>query len=163
MPKQNVSLPKVQVKVKAATPPAVSPQPAMKIPAKSLSNAKAAFKSFSLSKFAGAAAVPSNFVPTGQDVSVLQRRNQVNHLKSLDASGRSLRVALSDSDLKQYLPSFDGKTALLDELMALIQKTTRGSEFYVLGNPTLARLSVQSQVNDIIQKIKSGANDNTPK
>lgn len=147
---------KSQQKARGGEPLAPSPIAAAKIPTSSLSNAKAAFRNFSLSRFPDASAVPSTFVSKGQQVSAVQHRNHVNHLKSLDASGRSLRVALSDAELKQYLPSFDGKTAVLEELMGLIQRSMRGTEFYVSGNPTLVRLSVQSQVSNIIQTIKSG-------
>jgi hypothetical protein len=162
MPKSRVASPQAKVKVKPAGAPAATANLPGKLPSQSLSKARAAFKNFSLSKFAGASSVPSNFVPSGQQVTAVQERHQVNQLKSLDASGRRLRVALSDSALKQQLPSFDGKTVVLQELMDLIQRKMRGTEFYVAGNPTLARLSVQSRVDDIIQTIKSGS-DTKPK
>ncbi len=161
MPEQNLTPPKIRVTVKGTDPVTASPKPVMKIPTRSLSNAKAAFKHFSLSKFPDASAVPNNFVANGQQVSAVQHRTQINQLKSLDASGRRLRVALSDSALQQQLPSFNGKTVVLQELMDLIQRKLRGTEFYAAGDPTLVRLSMQSQVNDIIQTIKSGS-DNKP-
>jgi hypothetical protein len=135
----------------------------VRIPTSSLSKAKAAFKNFSLSKFSGASAPPANLVQQGQQVAAVQERTQVNHLKSLDASGRKLRVALSDSDVKKLLPSFNGTTVDLAELLTLIQGTMRGTEFYCLGNPTLARLGVQSEADQIIQTVKQGADGGAPK
>ena len=172
MPKPKVSAPKIQANIrqhrgapveaaiKGSATPTVNPTPSSlpsKIAPQSLAKAKAAFRNFSLSKFANGSAPPANFVGNGHQLSAVQQR-QVNQLKSLDASGRSLRVALSDSALKQYLPSFDGKTVLLQDLMDLIQRKMSGTEFYVSGNPTLVRLSVQSQASDIIQAIKSDGN-----
>jgi hypothetical protein len=173
MPKPKVSAPGIRANIRqgrgapveaaikgSATPTAnlTPPSPPSKIPPQSLAKAKAAFRNFSLSKFTNGSAPPANFVGNGQQVSAVQQQNQVNQLKSLDASGRSLRVALSDSALKQYLPSFDGKTVLLQDLMDLIQRKMSGTEFYVSGHPTLVRLFVQSQASDIIQAIKSDGN-----
>lgn len=160
MPEQDLPPPYIHAKAKAQSA-AASPQAAIKIPTKSLWNARAAFRNFSLSKFPDTSAATNNFVAKGQEVSTVQRRNQINHLKSLDASGRSLRIALSDGDLKQYLPSFDGKAVVLAELMDLIQRKMLGTEFYASGDPTLVRLSVQSRVANIIQTIKSGSDGST--
>jgi hypothetical protein len=38
--------------------------------------------------------------------------------------------------------------------MSLIQQNIRGTEFYASGNPTLNRLAIQSQVQQIIDNIK---------
>lgn len=157
MPKSKVSSPQIRVKVKTSGAAAATPNLPGTVPTQSVSKARVAFKNFSLSKFPNGAA-PSNYVSSGQSISAVQRQGQINQLKSLDASGRRLRVALSDSELKQLLPSFDGKTVALTDLMDLIQKKMRGTEFYVAGNPTLARLAVQSRVNDIISAIQSGSN-----
>lgn len=137
-------------------PPAGPAAPAqVRAPGASLSRARAAFRNFSLSKYAGAPAAPANVVQPGQQVSAVQERTHANHLKSLDASGRKLRVALSESDLKKLLPSYDGKTVALAEVMTLIQTSMRGTEFYATGDPTLARLRVQAQASQIIQSVKS--------
>src|SRR6266851_5376279 len=109
MPKPRVSSPQIKAKVQATVAAATTPNLRGELPSQSLSKARAAFKNFSLSKFSGASSVPDNYVGSGQDVTAVQHRNHVNQLKSLDASGRRLRVALSDSALKQQLPSYDGK------------------------------------------------------
>jgi len=158
VPKRNPSPAKTPAKA-AGTVRAKTPT---QVPGTSLSKAQTAFRNFSLSRFPDASSAPSSLVGSGQQVSAVQRQSQINHLKSLDASGRKLRIALSDSELKQYLPSYDGKTVVLQELMDVIQEKMRGTEFYVAGNPTFVRLAVQSQAADIIQTIKSGSNGNKP-
>lgn len=145
-----------------ATPPTTT-QGRAAIPAASLSRAKAAFKNFTLSKFANGAAAPINVVQPGQDLSSVQGRTHANHLKTLDASGRRLRVTLSDSDLKKFLPSFNRgltTTVNLDDLMTLIQTNMRGSEFYCTGHPTLASLDVQAKADQLITAVTESAGSN---
>lgn len=145
-------------KLATETPPA-KPDLHLKIPIKSVANAKSVFKNFTLSKYSDKAAAPENFAPSDTKVSAVQERGQVNHLKSIDASGRFLRLALSDDNIKTMLPSFNGKSIDLSELMTLVQKAMRGTEYYTTGNATLSRLSVKAAVNDIIEAIKNGSED----
>lgn len=145
----------------SATPPTTQRRAA--IPAASLSRAKAAFKNFTLSKFANGAAAPINVVQPGQDLSSVQGRTHANHLKTLDASGRRLRVKLSEGDLKKFLPSFNrGSTTTvnLDDLMRLIKANMRGTEFYCTGHPTLVSLDVQAKADQLITAVTESACSN---
>jgi len=145
-----------------ATPP-MTIQGGAAIAAASRKRAKAAFENFTLSKFANGAAAPINVVQPGQDMSSVQDQTHVNHLKTLDASGRRLRVTLSDSDLKTFLPSFKrgGKTMIkLDDLMTLIQTNMHGSEFYCVGHPTLVNLKVQAKADQLITAVTEGDGSN---
>lgn len=153
MPKQKVTSNRVQAKVKTTNGSQPSPETQLKVPSQSLTRAKSVFKNFTLS--APDEGAPRTMVAPGKQVSSVQKSNIISHLKSLDASGRKLRLALSDTDLKTLLPSFDGKTVDLKEVINLIQRRMSGTEFYVAGNSTLARLAVQSQAGEIIQNIKS--------
>jgi hypothetical protein len=143
-----------------ASQPKTSSAPVFKRPvrAASVAKAKKAFKSFSLSKFASNA-MPSNYVAAGQNPAEAQRQKISRHLDLLsnpDAPPRTLTIALPDATIKDYLPSFDAKARTIDlhDVMSLIQQNMRGTEFYASGNPTLNRLAIQSQVQQIIDNIK---------
>jgi|SRR5579859_2007938 len=131
------------------------------IPAKSITAAKNVFAKFSLSKFAGNR-TPSNYVLVGQSPTVTQRRiisQYTTGLNNGDASTRAMTIALPEATIKQLLPSYDAKAGTIDlgEVMRLIQQNMRGTEFYAKGNPTLNRLAIQSQVQQIIDTVKQGA------
>jgi hypothetical protein len=128
------------------------------VPATSVANAKKAFNSFTLSKFAGNG-TPSNYVAAGQSPAEAQRAKISQHLDNLsnaDAPPRAMTIALPDAKLRQLLPSFNAKAGTIDlgELMSLIQQNIKGTEFYANGNPTLNRLAIQSQVQQVIDSIK---------
>lgn len=140
-----------------ATPAPVLKRP---VPAASVAKAKKAFKNFSLSKFAGNG-TPSNYVPVGQNPAEAQRQIISQHLENLtsaDLPARGITIALPEDTIKKLLPSFDAKTRTIDlsEVIDLIQQNLRGTEFYANGNPTLNRLAIHSQVQQIIDGIKKG-------
>ncbi|SRR5258708_30732977 len=144
------------------TPKTVS-APTLKRPvaAASVAKAKKAFNGFSLSKFAGNG-TPSNYVASGQSPAQVQRAiisHHINQLNNADAPTRAMTIALPDAMLKQILPSLDAKARTIDlgEVMSFIQKNMSGTEFYANGNPTLNRLAIQSQVQQIIDSVKQGA------
>ena len=126
------------------------------VPAASLSAARAAFKNFSASAVKDPLNAPANFVAPGADTAAIQQQSMTAHLTAISTANRSLRVSLSDADWKTLLPSFKGNTLALGELMTLIGGTMRGTEFYTTGNSTLARLSIQSQIADLMSTIKKG-------
>ena len=143
--------------------PKTSSLPRLKrpVPAASVAKAKEAFKTFSLSKFAGNVISP-NFVAAGQSPAPAQQRiisQQINKLNDAGASARAMTIALPDATIQQLLPSFDVKAGTIDlgEVMSLIQHNMRGTEFYAQGNPTLNRLAIQSQVQQIIESVKQDA------
>jgi hypothetical protein len=130
------------------------------VPATSVAKAKKAFNSFNLSKFAGNG-TPSNYVAAGQSPADAQRRKISQHLDNLsnaDAPTRAMTIALPDATLKQLLPSLNTKAGTIDlgEVLSLMQKNMSGTEFLSNGNPTLNRLTVQSQVQEIIDNVKQG-------
>jgi hypothetical protein len=111
-----------------------------------------------LSKFAGNA-LPSNYVAAGQNPAEAQRQKISQHLDLLsktDAPPRTLAIALPDAAIQQSLPSFDAKAGTIDvrDVISFIQRNMRGTEFYANGNPTLNRLAIQSQVQQIIDTVK---------
>jgi hypothetical protein len=133
-------------------------RPGRRIPAKSAMKAKKAFAKFSLSKFNGKP-MPPNYVAAGENPAAAQKRLIVSHLKDLtkkDTSNRAITVSLPSKEIKRLLPSFNQKagTIDLDDLMALIERNMKGTEFFANGNPILNRLSIQSQVEQIINSVK---------
>jgi len=131
------------------------------VPAASVTKAKTAFKSFSLSKFAGNA-TPLSHVAAGQSPAEAQRRmisQHIDNLNNADAPARAITIALPDAVIKQLLPSLNTKRGTIDlgEVINLIQNNMRGTEFYANGNPTLNRLAIQGQVQKIIDSVKQEA------
>jgi hypothetical protein len=134
------------------------------VPAKSHHKAASAFKNFSLSKFPQKS-TPPNYVPAAAnkpaDVATVHRKVMTSQLRQLDktppATG-GLTIALPDASVKKFLPSFNPKSATiqLTDVMNLMAKSMRGTQFYTKGNPTLNRLAVQSQVQDIMAGITKG-------
>jgi hypothetical protein len=128
------------------------------VSAASAAKAKQAFKNFSLSKFAGDG-MPSNHVTLGQPAASVQRRmisQQINQLNNANAPIRALTISFPEATLKQFLPSLNKQTGTIDlgELMRLVQQSMRGTEFYANGNPTLNRLAIQTQVQQLIAGVK---------
>jgi hypothetical protein len=148
------SLPASQSKASSA--------PALKrpIPAASVARAKKAFRNFSLSRFAGSG-TPSNYVAAGQNPAEVQRKKITQHLENVskaDRAGQGMTIALPDAMIKKLLPSFNAKAGTIDlgEVITLVQQNMRGTEFYSNGHPTLNRLAIQSQVQQIINSVKKG-------
>jgi hypothetical protein len=130
------------------------------LPAASVAKAKKAFKSFSLSKFAGSG-MPSNYVAAGQSPTDVQRQMIAQHIENLndvDSPARGITIALPDDVIKKLLPSFNVKarTIDLDDVIGLIQQNMKGTEFYANGNPTLNRLAIQTEAQQIVDNIKKG-------
>jgi hypothetical protein len=120
-----------------------------------------AFKSFSLSKFADGAA-PANYVARGRNAAQTQQALIAQAIKdsdNLDASDSGLTVALPPDTLKQLLPGLNaqGGKAELADVLRLFEQRMSGTEFYANGNPTLNRLAVQSQVQQIMDSVTGGA------
>jgi hypothetical protein len=151
--------------VKSLPPPKRTPRSApatrRSIPAGSRVKAAKVFKHFSLSKYAGNA-TPPNHVVTAQSVVSTQRRiisRQITKLGNSTSSVRGMTIALPTASLKQLLPSFNQKTNTVDlnDVIHLIQQNVRGTEFYARGNPTLNRLAVESQLQQILADVTKSA------
>lgn len=131
------------------------------IPATSAANARKAFKNFTLSKFANKV-TPSNYVTAGLGAAEIQHRVITEHINSLNRSGspvRAMKIALPPDSMKKLFPSFNEKAGTIDlgEVLSFIEKSLGGTEFYAQGNPTLNRLAIQSQVQNIIASVKQEA------
>lgn len=138
-----------------AVPRRVKPR---RVPPESRAKAKAAFANFSLSKHAKSAA-PTSHVAAGHATAAVQRQSIAAHVEQLPLNG-AISVALPATQLKVLLPSYDASTGTvsLDDVMNALEQNARGHEFFANGNPTLNRLAIQSQVQDIIASaLKGGA------
>jgi len=130
------------------------------LPAKSVAKAGSAFKNFSLSKFAGQS-TPPHYVPAGETPTTVHRKIIMQHMQKLsetDTSNGAMTFALPQATIKKLLPSYNPDAATIDlsDVMNLIAKNMRGTEFYSNGNPTLNRLALQSQVQQIISTVTQG-------
>lgn len=123
---------------------------------KSLAKAKAAFANFSLSKFPKGQ-TPATHVASGQTAAQVHRDAVSTHLADAPLNG-TMSFALTATALKSLLPSYDATkgTVSLDDVINALHGNMRGKEFYANGNPTLNRLAVQSQAQDIIASIIAG-------
>jgi hypothetical protein len=117
------------------------------------------FKNFSLSKFPEK--LPSNYVHSGKNPAAVQRKlieHQLHKLRKTDMPNRGMTLALprATTEMQKLLPSFNAKRATVDlkDVMKLITKNMRGTEFYAHGNPTLNRLALQSRVQEIMAAVK---------
>lgn len=144
---------------RAPSAPASPAKPAgqrVKVTEKSLAKAKAAFASFSLSKFPKGQ-TPPNHVAPGKTAAQVHRDAVTTHLADAPLNG-TMSFALTATALKSLLPSYDPTkgTVSLDDVINALHGNMRGKEFYSNGNPTLNRLAVQSQAQDIIASIIAG-------
>ena len=149
-------------------PPAVSnarapskPTPERRVPAASVAKAKAAFKNFNLSRFAGDG-TPGNQVARGQSTSEVQRRvitQQLDRLNDPNTPVRAMTIALPTATLQKVLPSLNSKvgTVELSDVVKLLESQMHGTEFYASGNATLNRLAIDSHVQAITESIKRSA------
>ncbi len=154
--------PAVGVNSPPLQPPRMTFAPPLKrpLPAKSVAKAGSAFKNFSLSKFAGQS-TPPHYVPAGETPTTVHRKIIMQHLQKLsetDTSNGAMTFALPQATIKKLLPSYNPDAATIDlsDVMNLIAKNMRGTEFYSNGNPTLNRLALQSQVQQIISTVTQG-------
>jgi hypothetical protein len=142
-------------------PPAVVRGDQRTLPPHAVSRAKEAFKNFSLSKFAGNAR-PTNYVGHTQTMMDTQRRvisHNLTRLQGASGTPRAMTIALPAAALSKLLPSYDANTGKVDlaDVLKLLEQNMTGTEFVANGNPTLNRLAIQSQVQQIIDEVKRGA------
>jgi hypothetical protein len=151
---------KAKAPVAAAPPPPPQPiAPAVtrrNVPAASRAKAKAAFANFTLSKY-GQGPTPANHVAPGQSAAAVQRDAMASQVEQMPLNG-AISIALPAAQLKALLPSYDPSTGTvsLDDVVNALEQNMRGHEFFANGNPTLNRLAVQSQVDDIIASALKG-------
>jgi hypothetical protein len=138
-----------------------APRLTQPLPAKSLTKAKSVFKNFSLSKFAKGS-LPMNYVRESKHpakVFAVQKKvisRQIEALKESGTRSQGMTLTLPKGTINKLLPSYNKKAGTVDlsDLLNAMAQKMRGTEFYSNGNPTLNRLALQSQVNQIIQSVK---------
>ncbi len=145
---------------------AFSPHKKRMLPDKSVAKARKLFANFSLSKFARDSLPPSH-VPAGkgpETVNAAQRKNisrKIAALKGTDATNPNpgMTLALPEGKIKNFLPSYNEKAGTLDlgDVLQLMTQKMKGTQFFTNGNPTLNRMALQSQVDQIINSVKQGA------
>ncbi len=131
------------------------------LPRASVEKAHKIFKSFSLSRFAKGS-LPPNHVGEGKHpaaVQAVQRKiisQQIKTFNDSEATNQGMTLALPAGEIKNLLPSYSEKagTVELSDVLTLLMKKMKGTEFYSNGNPTLNRLALQLQVDKIIQSVK---------
>jgi hypothetical protein len=149
------------------------------LPRASVEKAAKIFENFSLSKFRKDS-LPANYVhPHKRDVALHHaertknvrdfQNNQIKqHLHKLKTTAeqhphkagkkttiRGITVAVHKEKLHKVFPSYDQakETVVLDNVMELITKHTRGTEFYVKGDPTLNRLAFLARIDKMKQRL----------
>jgi hypothetical protein len=131
------------------------------LPANSVQKAKLIFKNFTLSKFPKDA-IPANYVPAGSNpahVRTAQRKIIEHHfqrLSKMDAPNRGIKIAVPKDSIKKLLPSHNDKlgTIELSDLMKLLAKHARGTEFLCKGHPMLNRFALQARAKQIVRAAK---------
>jgi hypothetical protein len=69
---------------------------------------------------------------------------------------RAMTIALPAKTLSDLLPKYATGQVDLDDVLKLLEQNMTGTEFFANGNPTLNRLAIQAQVQQIIDDVKRG-------
>jgi hypothetical protein len=142
------------------------------LPEKSRQAAMSVFENFNPSRFA-TDTLPANYVPTektaagvhrvasAKQVQEFQTRALEQHLRKIrkmETPNRGLTLALSTEMRKKLLPSFNAKTETVDlkEVMNVIEKNMRGTEFFSKGHPVLNRLVLRARAKEILAGMRKG-------
>jgi hypothetical protein len=119
------------------------------------------FENVSLSQFP-VDAMPSNYVPSKRELPAAERNahvhdfqrkkidQQLKKFSKADSPNRGLKLALPTDAVKTLLPSYKDETLELNELLHLISRHMRGTEFFNRGNPTLNRMTLQARVRETL-------------
>jgi len=135
---------------------------AIQVPAVSTKRAEAAFKDFKLGKPHSQVTVANRVTAkTPAGVHAAHRKviaKNLDAMAAFDAAGsnRAMTIALPPAVLKTQLPSFEHRKGEVDlsEVLAVLGKNMRGTEFYAKGEPTLHRLALQAQVQELVEAAK---------
>jgi hypothetical protein len=129
-----------------------------------MDRADAVFKNFSVSKFPKGAKPASHVDPAEGPAAVhsAQRRimsQQLSRLRAMDAPDGGMTLALPESEVGKLLPSLNSKAATIElsDLLKIIARHMRGTEFYANGNPVLNRLALRSRARELITAINQEA------
>jgi hypothetical protein len=130
------------------------------LPLSSVARAKKAFKNFTLSRH-GSSPPPATHVTKERSLIKVQKEAILRSLATYaeqENPNPGMTIALPPAAMKKLMPSFNARenTVDLDQLMTVVQRYMRGTTFHARGNATLNRLSVQSQVFELLNSIKGG-------
>jgi hypothetical protein len=127
----------------------------------SVKKAQERFKNFSLSKFS-VDAMPPNYVPHKRELPVAERvahvqefqrkkiERQLRKRGKVDSPNRGFKLALPTDAVDELLPGYRAGTVELSDLMDLVSRHMRGTEFFNRGNPTLTRMTLQARVSEAL-------------
>jgi hypothetical protein len=142
-------------------------EPARSSPAKSRDKAEAAFRDFSMSRFASGARPASYVDPADGPAAVhsAQRRIITQHLDELGGGGAAgpaaggMTLALPPAQIGKLLPSLDADAATIDltDVLNVIGQHLRGTEFFASGNPVLNRIALQARARQLIALLNGAA------
>ena len=121
--------------------------------ARAAARAAAAFEGFSLSKHRDRPP-PATHVSAGGNAAAVQRaliEAGLRQLGGVEASSGGLTLSVRPAALKA-VPSYnaDDGTIGAGDMMSLLARHMKGNEFYAQGHPTLTRLGLQGQAQDLI-------------
>jgi hypothetical protein len=132
--------------------------------AESVKKAQERFNNFSLSKFS-VAAMPPNYVPHMRELPAAERAAHVQEFQrkkieqqlkqpgKVDSPNLGLKLAVPADAVAKLLPSYSEKESTLElsELMDLVHKQMRGTEFFNRGNPTLTRITLHARAREALE------------
>jgi len=150
-----------------------------RLPRESVEKASTIFENFSLSKFPKDSLPPNYVHPYKRDASLhhaertkhvqeFQSNKIEQHLHKLKTMAeqhphqagkkmtiRGITVAVRKEKIHKVFPSYDKEkeTVVLDDVMELIAKHTRGAEFYADGDPALNRLALLARIEKMKTKL----------
>jgi hypothetical protein len=130
-----------------------------RVRALAVSRAADAFRGFSLSKYRDQPP-PATHVPAGGDRAAIHRtvmEEGLRQLRGFDASSRGLTLSLRPATLN-VLRSYNADAGTVDatDLMILLDRYRRGTEFYSQGHPTVTRLELQRRAQELIASAVQG-------
>lgn len=142
-------------------PQAAMPRRAVVTP-RAAARARAAFEGFSLSKYRDRPTPPTH-VPPGARGAAVQRTVMERALRQIaeaESPSNGLTLSLAPQTLNA-IPSYDAGAGTIDaeDMMNVLARYMKGTEFYVQGHPMATRLELQTRVRDLIdaaiQKVKA--------
>jgi hypothetical protein len=127
----------------------------------SMDRADSVFENFSVSGFSRGSR-PASYVEAGDGpaaVHAVQRRmmtRQLDRLGAVGTSGAGITLALPESDVATLVPSLNANngTVELTDVLNIIARYMRGTEFYATGHPVLSRLDLQTRAAELVAAFK---------
>ncbi len=139
-----------------------APSRPVMVKATSLAKAAAVFKTFSLSKHRGQVPPPTH-VPRGASAASVQRQvitRRLEQLREVPVPSDGMSLSVRPATL-EALPSYnpDSGTVGATDMLGLLGRLMRGTEFYAQGHPTVTRTALQARVKRIIANLPQGVTE----